>query len=76
MANFRRKHATSSLITSVAYDAFSQILEVVFCKGGIYEYNNVTPDQYEQLRRSKSVGEYFNSNIRNNKQHLYQKVRN
>ncbi|MDX2304123.1 MAG: KTSC domain-containing protein [Microscillaceae bacterium] len=75
MANFRRKHASSSLITSVAYDAFSQVLEVVFCKGGIYEYSNISPDQYEQLRRSDSLGEYFNTNIRNNKQLLYQKVR-
>jgi len=75
MAKFQRKHATSSLITSLAYDAFAQVLEVVFCKGGIYEYRNFSPDQFEKLRRSDSIGEYFNTNIRNNKQFLYQKVR-
>lgn len=73
MGQFKRQHINSSLITSVAYDDFSQIMEIVFCYGGIYEYANISPQQYEGLTSSRSVGEYFNQHIRKSKQ--YRKVR-
>lgn len=75
MTKFNRIHINSSLITSVAYDAFTNVLEVVFCRGGIYEYANVNQQEYKNLMNSKSVGIYFNGNIRNCKEERYRKVR-
>lgn len=70
MGKFTRKHANSSGITSVAYNALDGILEVVFCKGGIYEYNQVSQNEYENLRNADSFGTFFNKNIRQNHKHL------
>jgi hypothetical protein len=73
MGKFVRKHANSSGITSVAYDEMDCVLEVVFCKGGIYEYNQVSQKEFNNLRNSDSVGEFFNKHIR--KTHKHRKVR-
>jgi len=75
MTKFKRTHTDSSLITSTAYDPFTEILEVVFCRGGIYEYTDVSEQEYKNLQNSKSVGLFFNGNIRNRKQERYKKVR-
>ena len=75
MTKFNRVHIDSSLITSVAYDAFTKVLEVVFCRGGIYEYANVNKQEYNNLMNSKSVGLYFNGNIRKYKEERFRKVR-
>ncbi|EAY24428.1 KTSC domain-containing protein [Microscilla marina] len=75
MAKFKRNHTESSLITSTAYDPFSQVLEIVFCRGGIYEYANVSEQEFKNMQNAKSVGLYFNGNIRNKKKELYRKVR-
>jgi hypothetical protein len=75
MTRFKRVHINSSLITSVAYDTFTKVLEIVFCRGGIYEYANVDKQEYQNLLNSKSVGLYFNGNIRNRKEERFIKVR-
>jgi hypothetical protein len=75
MAKFKRNHTESSLITSTAYDPTSEVLEVVFCKGGIYEYTDVSAQDFANLQNSKSVGVFFNGNIRNRKEERYKKVR-
>lgn len=75
MTRFKRIHIQSSLITSVAYDAFTKVLEIVFCRGGIYEYADVNQQEYDNLMNSKSIGLYFNGNIRNRKIERYHKVR-
>jgi len=64
MQNFRRLPVNSSLITSIAYDSSRNALEVVFCKGGIYEYSPVSSEQFQALYNAGSVGEYFNNEIR------------
>mgnify|MGYP001053684477 CR=1 FL=1 len=75
MTKFKRTHTDSTLITSTAYDPFTRILEIVFCRGGIYEYTDVTEQEYKNLQNSKSVGLFFNGNIRNRKEERYKKVR-
>lgn len=75
MAKFKRTHTTSSLITSAAYDPFTSVLEIVFCRGGIYEYADVSAQEFENLQNSKSIGLFFNGNIRNRKKEHFKKVR-
>lgn len=75
MAKFKRNHTESSLITSTAYDPFTKVLEIVFCRGGIYEYADVSEQEFKNMQNAKSVGLYFNGNIRNKKEERYRKVR-
>ena len=73
MGKLKRQHSSSSLITSIAYDKAKKILEIVFCQGGIYEYQKVGKRKYLKLISSPSTGEYFNKNIRG--VHTYERVR-
>jgi hypothetical protein len=73
MGQYIRQHSQSSLITSVAYDEFSQLLEVIFCKGGIYEYAAVNSTHFEKITEAESFGVYFNEHIKG--KHKYRKVR-
>lgn len=56
MTKFKRTHTDSSLIESPAYDPFNRVLEIVFCKDGIYEHKNISEHEYNNLQNSKSIG--------------------
>lgn len=56
----------SSVIASLQHDPGTNVLEVVFHTGRVYEYFLVQKSVFEELLRAESVGEYFNKNIRNN----------
>jgi hypothetical protein len=63
-----RHPVQSSTILSVGYT--SGVLEVEFKSGGVYRYNGVTPDIYQQLMESESVGKAFHSLIKNKFEHV------
>ena len=54
----------SKAIKSFDYDAQMQILRVVFNNGSIYKYLDVPEVIYKELKSTSSVGQYFNSQIR------------
>jgi hypothetical protein len=54
----------SNYLRSVGYDASSQILEIEFQKGDIYQYIDVPLDVYTDLMNAPSHGRYFNTNIK------------
>ncbi len=54
----------SKAIKSFDYDAEEKILRVVFNTGSIYKYLDVPPEIYKELKETSSVGQYFNSQIR------------
>ena len=54
----------SQAIKSFDYDADKQILKIEFNNGGIYKYLDVPESIYQGLKEAGSVGQYFNSNIR------------
>ena len=54
----------SEAIKSFDYDASKKILKVEFNNGGIYKYLDVPDSIYKGLKEAGSVGQYFNSNIR------------
>jgi hypothetical protein len=56
----------SSNVDSIGYDEETQILRVRFLKGGLYEYRNVPPNEFVQLRNASSVGSYLARNIKSN----------
>lgn len=59
-----RVHVTSSNLYSVGYDSNTQILEIEFVSGSIYQYTNVPPSIHERLMRAWSKGSYHNEHIK------------
>ena len=59
-----RKPVSSSNLASMGYDNSTEILEVEFLSGAIYEYKNVPSIVYEELMNAASHGSYFNREIR------------
>jgi hypothetical protein len=60
-----RRPVRSSNIASVGYDAHSQILEVEFLTGSLYQYRHVPFRIYERLMRAPSHGSYWAVHIKN-----------
>ncbi|MGD2183128.1 lysine--tRNA ligase [Lusitaniella coriacea] len=56
--------STSVAIQSVDYDEEKKILRVDFNNGGIYQYNDIPGSVYKELKEAPSVGQYFNTHIR------------
>lgn len=59
-----RKYVSSSNIASIGYDSMSQILEIEFLNGSIYQYYDVPEALYEGLMAADSHGKYLNEFIK------------
>ena len=59
-----RTSIKSSNLRSIGYDPKSQILEIEFNNGSIYQYLRVLPLIYESLMESASKGSYLNKCIK------------
>lgn len=55
---------TSSTIKSLAYNAKKKVLYVEFKSEALYEYSKVPMDEYINLTKATSVGQYFNAHIK------------
>lgn len=60
----KRIAVISKVLKSVGYDKATGILEVEFKNGGLYEYSDVSPDEYAGLMLAPSKGTYFGEQIR------------
>ena len=58
-----REPVTSTSVCSVGYDAESQILEVEFVGGAVYQYFGVTEAHYRGLMTAASKGKYLDRHI-------------
>lgn len=59
-----RMQVSSSNILSIGYDPSTQVLEVEFISGAVYQYFNVPEAEYESFLNAGSKGTYFNTNIK------------
>jgi len=59
-----RRHVDSSNIESIGYDAQSQILEIEFQNGNVYQYFDVPESIYQNLMAAGSHGRYFSENVK------------
>ncbi|MFC7595921.1 KTSC domain-containing protein [Terrabacter sp. GCM10028922] len=59
-----RQAVSSSSVVSIGYDGASQVLEVEFANGGIYQYLDVPAWCFEELTRSDSVGTFVNAQVK------------
>ena len=53
----------STAILHVGYDTDSHILSITFANGAVYDYPDMTEDQYHRLVTAESVGKYYNKSI-------------
>ena len=59
-------------IALVGYDVETATLEVVFRAGGVYQYEKVPADVYQNFLTAPSHGNYFREHIREH--YAYQKI--
>jgi hypothetical protein len=57
----QRTTVSSSNIASIGYDASSQVLEVQFRSGSIYQYSDVPASVHQALMMASSHGSYRSS---------------
>lgn len=67
-----RQFVQSSNLRSVGYDQKTNILEIEFYSGGIYQYFNVPLDIYQGLLSAPSKGRFHAYNIKNS--YRYQRI--
>ncbi len=60
---YRRVVASSNLL-SVGYDSSTNVLEVEFCHGGVYQYAAVPRGVYEGLMNAESHGKFFDLHVK------------
>ncbi len=53
----------SSMLHAVGYNSKTRTLEVVFNTGGVYQYYDVPPEEYEELMEAESKGRYMHECI-------------
>ena len=54
----------STLLHSIGYDPENQRLFVNFLKGGLYRYDNVPYEVYEDFQNAPSAGKFFLTKIK------------
>lgn len=67
-----RQKVKSSDIDEIGYDKGSQILEVKFLDGSIYDYFNVPIDRYWGISQADSKGKYLTERIKG--QYRYERL--
>ena len=60
-----RNRVNSSTISSIGYDQSSNILEIEFKTGNIYQYINIPYQTYLGLLQASSHGKYSDKYIKN-----------
>lgn len=67
-----RQSVSSSNLSSVGYDKRTETLEIQFQNGSVFQYHDVPPEIHGQLINARSVGGFFQNNIRNIFEHSKQ----
>jgi hypothetical protein len=52
-------------VSAIGYHAETQALEVEYTRGGVYQYQGVPPDVFDQLMKASSKGTFINEHIKN-----------
>jgi hypothetical protein len=68
-----RTTVISSNLASVGYDSDTQVLEIQFLNGGIYQYSRVPSSVYSGLMAASSHGSYFDRHVKKAR-YSYQKI--
>ena len=55
---------SSSNVADIGYDPETQVLEVGFLSGSVYQYFSVPPDVHEEFMNASSMGKFLNQRIK------------
>jgi len=64
MAKTEFKAVISSNILGIAYDEDTQTMQVEFTNGGVYKYDDVPQEVYEDFLNAGSPGSFFANDIK------------
>jgi hypothetical protein len=62
--DMKRLPVDSSALRSVGYDPRSQLLEIEFINGSVYDYYDVPPQAYQEFCEADSMGAFVNFRIK------------
>ncbi|MEA5595215.1 KTSC domain-containing protein [Rivularia sp. UHCC 0363] len=54
----------SPMANAIGYDSETEVLQIEFNSGAVYQFSNIDEDTWEDLYTSEAVGRYFNQNIK------------
>ncbi|ASZ10743.1 KTSC domain-containing protein [Chitinophaga pendula] len=54
----------SSVIAAIKYDVTTATLRLIYVSGSVYDYRDVPPQVYEDMRHATSKGRYLNRYIK------------
>jgi len=63
----------SSVVASMHYDDTSSTLRIVYVSGMVYDYKDVPPEEYLEMKSATSKGTYLNKYIKG--QYQFEKVK-
>lgn len=69
----QRIPVSSTDLRSVGYAPESNVLEIEFNSGGIYQYSRVPASVYQGLMSAASHGKYFHAHVKN--AYSFQRIR-
>ena len=58
------KQVVSSAIKQLAYDLDRRVLTITFTSGNEYDYENFEQDTFESFYKAKSVGRFYNEQVK------------
>ena len=58
------KTMPSSVVAAMEYNDEAQILRITYTSGAVYDYRNVPPDVYEDMKEADSKGTFLNYEIK------------
>jgi len=63
-SSLKRQQVDSENLSSLGYDAETQVLEIEFRNGRVYQYEGVPQRLVNELLQAPSKGQFFNSRIK------------
>ena len=54
----------SSVVAAMDYNEQTQILRITYTSGAVYDYRNVPPDVYKEMKVAGSKGTFLNYEIK------------
>jgi hypothetical protein len=55
---------TSSNVAAIGYDSISKIMQIEFLNGGVYQYEDITPEFFAEFQNAPSKGKFVAERIR------------
>jgi len=61
---FHLKKMPSSVVAAMDYNKDAHTLRITYTSGAVYDYRNVPPDVYEEMKAAGSKGTFLNYEIK------------